>query len=320
MSLTPEQMEIRRTRIGGSDIGALLGINPYKTSLGVFASKVLPPSPEKPAIHLEWGHDVERAILASHARNSDLKIEEPGTLIHPKHPAICATPDGIGVRKSGTRVVIEAKNSQWHQAHRWGEAGTDDAPLLYLAQVQMELGIALALGEVEDVGELVASIAGAPPVIYRIRFDPELFGQLVDVAEKFLRDHVVTGIPPNNWALDRGAGEYLARKFERNDGTVLAATDDLRSLAQSVATMRATEKAAKAEKEVAENALKAALGTADGVAGVCTWKRCKDSTELVTDWRAIAEVARIPPELIAAHTKKIVTKEGSRRLLLAKEK
>ena len=181
--LTPEQIAIRRTRVGGSEIGALLGVDPHKTALDVFAGKVLPPVEEEPAPHLAWGHDVERSILAFHGRQF-ARIEEPGTLLHPKHPAICATPDGLGVREGGSRVVLEVKNSQWHQSHRWGEPGTDDAPLLYVAQVQMELGIALSLGDVEGTADLVASIAGAPPV--------EIDAKVAKIRRRWLVDGAAT--------------------------------------------------------------------------------------------------------------------------------
>ena len=320
MTLTAQQIEVRRTRIGGSEIGALLGISPHRSALDVFASKVLPSRVEESQPHLVWGHDVERAILVSHARSQCLRIEEPGTLLHPKHSAICATPDGIGVRENGSRVVLEVKNSQWHQSHRWGEPGSDDAPLLYVAQVQMELGIALAQMGVETIADLVASIGGAPPVAYRIPFDPELFGQLVQVAEKFVRDHIQTGRPPDGWETDPGAAEYLARRFERNDGRLLPADDEIRSLAASVASMRATAKACVEEKEAAEVRLKNAIGDADGFEGVCTWKRSKDTTAAVTDWQAVAQEAHVPEDLIKKHTRLAVTRQGSRRLLLSKEK
>mgnify|MGYP003353102479 CR=1 FL=1 len=38
---TPEQLEKRRLGIGGSDVAAICGLNPYKTALDVYFEKVL---------------------------------------------------------------------------------------------------------------------------------------------------------------------------------------------------------------------------------------------------------------------------------------
>jgi hypothetical protein len=61
----------------------------------VFLDKTLP-APDKPLAHQEWGSTVEWSIIEYHARVEGLTIERPGTLLHPDHPFICATPDGIG--------------------------------------------------------------------------------------------------------------------------------------------------------------------------------------------------------------------------------
>jgi predicted phage-related endonuclease len=49
MSLTPEQIAIRRTRIGSSEVGAILGIDPYKSAYDVWTEKMLPPEVTAPS-------------------------------------------------------------------------------------------------------------------------------------------------------------------------------------------------------------------------------------------------------------------------------
>lgn len=272
MSLTREQQALRRTRIGSSEVGAILGIDPYKSALDVFTEKMLPPNGDG-AAHQSWGLDLEPAILAHHVRRAryDL-IGAPGTLVHPKMP-LCATPDALAVPEGAPiRPVIDlqAKNDQGHGSIEWGEPGTDDAPLLYVAQVVVELGVLRASGTEVSHGELVVSIRGAPPVAYRIDFNEQLFGDVADLCAKWVRDHLDTGRPPNGSPQD--TADYIRRRYTAHDASLLEATPARAALVETVRLLRANRKAIEEELLAAENALKAEIGEATGIAGLCTWK------------------------------------------------
>lgn len=275
MSLTPEQIALRRTRIGASEMGALLGLDPYKSAHDVFLAKVLPAdAADKP--HTSWGLDLEPAILAHHARVKGYELlTPPGSLVHPAAPLVC-TPDGLA-RAAGSTIDLQAKNDQGRGQIEWGEPGTDDAPQLYLAQVTIELGVLRATGYDVSHGELVVSIRGAPPVAYRVDFDAELFGALSEIAARFVRDHLETGKPPDG-ASPQERSEYLRRRFARETAPVLEPTPELTALVQSVAWLRQQKRALEADLIAAENRLKEAIGDAAGVAGLCTYRTQKGST------------------------------------------
>ena len=46
MSLSPEQIALRRMRVGSSEVGALLAEDPHRTALDIFVEKVLGREPE----------------------------------------------------------------------------------------------------------------------------------------------------------------------------------------------------------------------------------------------------------------------------------
>ena len=315
MALTKEQVELRRTRIGSSEVGALLGIDPYKTALDVYADRVLEREPDEDD-HRSWGLDVEGAILANHARREGLTLIDPrGTLVHPMLP-VCCTPDGIGERANGRLVDIQAKNVNRHNAHEWGEPGTDDAPLLYVAQVTIELGVLRAmdpyvLSPVEETAHLVAAIAGDPPACYPIVFDPDLFGTLADVAAKFACDCLIPQHPPRGWEQDRSALEYVKRRFRKSDGRLLPPTDEARALTLLVAELRAAGKVAKERLERAEAQLYALIGDAEGFDGLCRWSEQpavrveaferKGHRKLFIDRKFKAAPAKSAPALPAAN-------------------
>jgi predicted phage-related endonuclease len=281
MSLTREQLEIRRTRIGSSEVGAILALDPYKSAYDVWTEKMLPPDGDG-AKHQTWGLDLEPAILAHHARKAkyDL-IGSPGTLIHPKAP-LCATPDALAVPEGAPiRPVIDlqAKNDQGHGQIEWGEAGTDDAPLLYVAQVVVEMGVLRSAGYEVMHGELAVSIRGAPPVAYRIEFNEQLFGDVADLCARWVHDHLDTGKPPDGAPAE--VAEYIRRRYARNDDNLLEATPERAAMVETVRLLRANRKALDDEVLAAENALKAAIGEASGIAGLCTWKAQKRAGHVV---------------------------------------
>ena len=345
MSLSPAQIELRRTRIGSSEIGAIVDFyakegsprcDPYKTAQKVFNEKVLPANDE-PADHQVWGLDIEPGILAYHARKHGLQlVPPPGTLLHATFP-ICATPDGIGRRPLLVNRFrdIQAKNAQRFQSHRWGEPGTDDVPLLYVAQTTVELGILLEhvdwIGRIDDIADLAVCMEGAPPLAYSVKFDPEMFGQLATLAAKFKRDHLDTGKPPLIDGSDEAA-EYVRRRFEKHSGLLKPWSDTAQDLVDRIRALAETEKAAATDKEEARTQLKNLIGKTEGIERIATWKKAKDTIERVTDWRASAmdmaaelshhigtEAAQARLEEVAlANTTEEITRKGSRRLLLTK--
>lgn len=343
MSLTAEQIAVRKTRVGASEIGALVDfyspssdgqrVDPYKTALRVFADKDLPAENDDPEDHQQWGLDIEPAILTNHARRFGIKLAPaPGTLVHPSLP-LCATPDGIGTR-NGRFIDIQAKNAQRFQSHRWGEPGTDDAPLLYVAQVTVELGILKETPEyrelIEDTGDLAVCIEGGPPKAYHIRFDPEMFGALAELAAKFKRDHLDTRKPPVIDGSD-AAADYVKRRWARHTGEMQPWTPDAQALADIARTHGETEKISKTLKDEARNQLKMLIGEAAGIEGLCTWKLCKDSVKTLVDWEAVsrelaviamkgneASAAGMLEQLARKHLRAVITKKGVRKFLLLK--
>lgn len=273
-------MELRRTRIGSSEIGALLGIDPYKSALDVFMEKTLPPDGDGRS-HQTWGLDLEPAIIRHHARHMNYELQSPpGSLVHPSLPLVC-TPDALALTDGGHRVAIQAKNDQGHGQTEWGEPGTDDAPLLYVAQVTVELGVleGVHLDVLRD--DLVVSIRGAPPVCYPLKLNKDLFGEIGEVVCGWVRDHLDTGKPPDGSTQDRA--EYVRRKYAKHDLSLLEPTPHRQALVQAVSSLRASRKALEEELNGAENALKEEIGEASGIAGLCTWKSQKRSAHAVKE-------------------------------------
>lgn len=285
MSLSREQLELRRYRIGASEIASIVDLyrpegtprlDLYKTALDVFMEKVLPPAEEaQPEEHQVWGLHLEPAIIVHHAHASGYELLAPPdglktwpSITHPTLPLI-ATPDALARCADGL-VGIQAKNDQGWSSLEWGEPGTDSAPLGYVSQATFEIGVLRARAYELVRDDIAVSRRGAPPVAYPVPFDPDLFGQLAEIAAKFKRDHLDTLKPPPGEP--KVEAEYVRRRYPKEQVRGLDPTAELEALVQSVRTMRATKKAVLEDLLVAETALKKAIGEAAGVEGLCTWK------------------------------------------------
>jgi predicted phage-related endonuclease len=139
-------------------------------------------------------------------------------------------------------------------------------------------------------------------------------GQLVEFAEKWWADHVIQGLPieaDGSEAYDK----FLRRRYPTSTAGVLEAKPGHFDLVEAV---RAAKAALKITEEVEADAvakLKAAIGEAEGIAGLCTWKNNKGSPK--TDWEQVAKQLHAPADLIAKFT---TNRPGARVLRLTREK
>jgi len=261
MNLKPEQLALRRTGITGTDLPAILGLSAFATPLDVFLDKrgLLPP--KEVTEDMERGTFLEDGARKWYAhRTGALRVEEPGTVVSPRNPLVIATPDGVAHFRDDVRA-LEIKMPG--NAVGWGEPGTDAIPEWYLPQVAWELA-ALDMQRAD-----VFAVLDGKPRIYHVTRDVELEGLLVEEAERFWRDHVVTGKPPEVTARDVGT---VSRWLRRNETSEHLRFEALPPESQVVLEeyLRAYRECSDAEECLALWAVRAKLlvGTAPGVAGL----------------------------------------------------
>lgn len=297
LGLTDEQRATRATGIGSSEIGALIGIDPFKDEIDVFTEKVHPlPEPEEPSEWQEWGHIMEPAIGQVYCNRTGATImrPDPGTLRHKVHSFAVSSPDFIRIRESIGERIVEIKNVGTHNREAWGDPGTDDVPEHILVQCQWHMGVWGA-----PLTDLVPLIGGSDFRIYTIAFEPSLFEGLLTVAERFMVDHVAKGVPPP-LSGSESSGRYLARRFPLNNGTMLPRNPDAEALLQALKLRREMKKAMEDGEELLKNQLKAMIGDADGIDEIATWKK-KASNGI--DWKGLAEHLDPPASLITKFTR-----------------
>ena len=180
----PEWHEVRRPRVGGSEIGTIMGWNPFQTADELADRKrgEKPPRPDTPATIR--GRYLEPAVLKWLCDTENLEIDHYpcGTWAD----GICLyTPDAV----TADGRLVEIKTAGVKDPEKgWGRAGTDQIPLAYQAQCLWGMGI---LGFTEC---LVGVCFGQPFEFrrYRVKFDARVFDILRSRAERFITDLGVT--------------------------------------------------------------------------------------------------------------------------------
>lgn len=259
------------------------------------------------------GHRLEPVVLAMYGDETGsrvLSVEEvlrvpSATLVHPDHPLVIATPDAIAMPRDGSdgaAVLVEAKTAGSHMRREWGESGSAELPQQYVAQVTWQLGAVRGIGHAIDRADVAVLIGGDDFRSYPIAWDPELFALLLDVAERFWRDHVETDVPP---ALDGSdaAARYLASKFPREARPMLDATAEADELARDLAAAKREAKALDARVSADENRLRELIGDAEGMRGAdwrATWMTPKSGS---VDYKGLATRLGATPDLVREFTR-----------------
>lgn len=127
--------EIRATGVGGSDVGAILGLNKWESPLSLWGKRTgLVDNLVEESEAMEWGRLLESVVLDKFERqHPELEVlRDVGTWHHPERPWQLANPDALARdRKTGEWIVIEVKTARYED--EWDDK-TATVPPSYRAQ------------------------------------------------------------------------------------------------------------------------------------------------------------------------------------------
>lgn len=191
----------RRSGIGGSEVGALVGISEYDTAFSVYNTKKNGGKDLSALAAVEWGHRLEDVVAQKIAEEVGMASRFGGGLwAHNEKPFLRVTPDRFATRPRSWKAeaLIECKTAgddeHWESGTiRPGGLGTGSAPLSYQAQAQWQMGI-IGL----PVCYLGCLVLGRERQFFvvEIHFDKDWFAELAAEAERFWFDNVVADEPP----------------------------------------------------------------------------------------------------------------------------
>jgi putative phage-type endonuclease len=274
---TEAWFDARRASVSSTDLGVLLGLNPYRSEDDLAQEKAGTIERDAPTLPMRIGLALEPLIRDEYERQTGVRLRRVRTLArHPQIPWAVASPDYAVV---GRHKLVEAK---WSTSSRWRDGLPQDVE----AQVVWCLGV---MGWRD--ADVAALLGGRELAVFHVAYDDATFEGLLEIARDF-RARLAAGGPFSH-SLDS-----LKRAYPADDGSEMVAGGLLLEAVTTLLDVRGRRKALEADEERLEVLIKESMGEATSLVGPgfrVTWKRTKDVATV--DWKSVADgLLRTLPE------------------------
>ena len=269
-----EWLKARLIGIGGSDAGAIAGLNPYRSPVSVWADKTgrTKDSPDNDAMRI--GRDLEDYVARRWCEKTGKKCHRRNAiLIDPERPFIIANVDRL---VTGEDAGLEIKTASPYAADQWKD---DSIPPSY--EVQCHHYMAVTGAERWYIGVLIW-----PHIETRvIERDEDIIKNLIKIEQDFWNDYVVKDkMPPADGSED--CGELIASFYP--EGEIKDTPADLERFKdkfERISEIDAMTHQLSQEKETIKQQIQMAMQ--DNEIGVCdgwkvSWKNTKPRVSLDT--------------------------------------
>lgn len=245
-----EWLKERQKGIGGSDVGAILGVNKYKTPFQIYLEKTQEiKEVQESSEAAYWGTELEDMVAREFAKRTGKKVRrDTKHFINEKYPFMVAN---IDRRVVGEKAILECKTVNQFGAKEWeGE----EIPASYLVQVQHYIYVTGA-----EKAYIACLIGGQKFIWKEIERDDELIEMIIN-AEKDFWKLVEEKTPP---ALDgsSAAEKYLKERFKDvQEGTKVALDSKHKEMIEEYLNLKEQIKELEQETKALENSLKLKIG------------------------------------------------------------
>lgn len=197
-----EWLALRRTGIGGSDAGAICGLDPYSSPMKVYQDKTGDGTGGGDNEALRQGRDLEEYVAQRFMEATGLKVRRSNYMYRSKgHPFMIADVDRLVV---GEDAGLECKTASAYSADKW-EGGR--IPLHYVLQCCHYMAVTGRRS-----WYIAVVILGREFKYYRLDWDDALIGKMVEAEEKFWEGNVRKGVMPGPDG-SKACDEVLAQCF-----------------------------------------------------------------------------------------------------------
>jgi putative phage-type endonuclease len=195
MLINQDFTQDRTKYIGGSDIGAILGLSKFRSALAVWMEKTGKEVKALDSLPLRFGSFAEEFVASEYTRHTGVDlIHDESIYLHSQHSFMSAHIDrfvhGDGLSNPATRL-LECKTANSFARGEWGEPGTDQVPMSYLCQCIWYM----AITGIEQC-DLAVLFGNSDFRIYEITRDLELEALVIERALHFWNEYVLKDTPP----------------------------------------------------------------------------------------------------------------------------
>ncbi|WP_367569501.1 YqaJ viral recombinase family protein [Lacrimispora sp.] len=181
-----EWLKLRKTGIGGSDAGAICGLNPYASPMSVYQDKITEHISLEDNESMRQGRDLEDYVARRFMEVTGLKVRRSNVMYRSQeYPFMIADVDRLIV---GENAGLECKTASPYSSDKWKDG---EIPPHYLIQCYHYM---LVTGKKEWY--IAVLIFGQEFKYAKIKWDESMIQDLIAIETDFWNNHVVPEIMP----------------------------------------------------------------------------------------------------------------------------
>ena len=295
-----EWLQHRGGGLGSSEVGTILGLNPYETPYQLWRRKKgLDPAKEE-TFAMKAGHFLEDGVARFFedltGYSVDYSTSGDWIAYDNEKPFMRVSPDRLYRNKNGELCIVECKTTQ-------KQIDPNDIPLYWFAQLQYQMGVM----RIEE-GAIAWLVSGREFGFKEVKFNKEFYNYLVENIEKFWFDYIQGDQEP----LPINTLDIIA-KFPNSKENAVCADISLATTFPLLRELKEEKKRIEEQISELEERVKFYMGESDTMIDaygnvLATWKTAK-STLKFDEKKFKAE----NPEIWSSYAKEV---QGSRRFLL----
>ncbi len=244
-------LQYRKQGIGGSDAGAVCGLNPYRTAIHVYQDKVSDETEQFDNEAMRQGREFEDYVARRFMEATGKKVKRANYMFYDeKHPFMLADVDRMVV---GENAGLECKTASPYMADKWKDG---KIPLSYQIQCHHYMSVMGA-----SAWYIAVLIYGREFKFYRIERDEQIIQNLIQIEQDFWEKHVKAGVLPDPDG-SKQADSVIAEYFRESREEVIPLTGFDEKLQRRQELMTIMERM-DTERRRIEQELKMYLGEAE---------------------------------------------------------
>lgn len=251
-----EWLARRREFLGASEVAAVCGLDPFKTALDVWASKVKGIDSED-SFAAEVGRELEAPLLRIYGKRTGARLTQPGTLRDHRIPWAACTPDALAHLGNKDPRDVQVKVVGENMTDRWRDGSVYIVPDYTQVQVQWELMVT----ELHEA-DVVALLGGTDLQFLLVPRNERLIGYLIEICSRFWRDNVLTGREPKVTHRD---AETLGSIYPVTGQDAFDAVPEMVLAIQRRQLLSGVIKDAERERDLIDNTIRLAIGAGAGL-------------------------------------------------------
>lgn len=244
-------LKYRKQGIGGSDAGAVCGLNPYRTAIQVYYDKTSDLIEDVDNEAMRQGRELEEYVARRFCEASGKKVRRANAMFYDeKNPFMIADVDRMIV---GENAGLECKTASPYSEEKWRD---DKIPLSYQLQCYHYMSVCNA-----DSWYIAVLIYGRDFKYYKIERDDEVIENLIRIEKEFWNEYVLKQVIPDPDG-SKTADVAIAERFKESKSITIPLTGFDERLERRQELLSLLEKI-ETEKRQIDQELKLYLGDAE---------------------------------------------------------